>query len=110
MSHATQNSADAISTDMFSSRFLPLLTEGKCSELGDIINIRLRAEGRNYRYTVLQPGSSTGDELALLKKFLGREPDVDFFSFNCLGQQLSPGISNWGDIKTHYSNAHCLVG
>lgn len=74
------SSADAFSTDMFLSKFKPLLTEGRCSELSDIINENLRAEGRRYRRAILEPGSTTGDELGLLRKYLGRDPDPNAFA------------------------------
>lgn len=73
-------SADAFSTDMFQSKFKPLLTEGTCSSLSEIINEDLRAEGRRYRRAILEPGSTTGDELGLLRKYLGRDPDPNAFA------------------------------
>ncbi|KAL1858057.1 hypothetical protein Daus18300_010169 [Diaporthe australafricana] len=72
--------ADAFSTDMFLAKFQPLLTKHTCSELSEIINENLRAEGRRYRRAVLQPGSTTGDELGLLRKYLGRDPDPNAFA------------------------------
>lgn len=65
---------------MFQSKFQPLFTETTCSELTDIINEDLRAEGRRYRRAILQPGSTTGDELGLLRKYLGRDPDPNAFA------------------------------
>lgn len=64
---------------MFQSKFKPLLTEGTCLELTDIINEKVREEGRRYRRAILEPGSTTGDELGLLKKYLGRGPDPTVF-------------------------------
>lgn len=72
--------ADAFSTDMFLSKFKPFLTKGTCSELTDIINEGLRAEGRRYRRAILEPGSTTGDELGLLRAYLGRDPDPNAFA------------------------------
>lgn len=74
------SSADAFSTDMFLSKFKPFLTKGTCSELTDIINEGLRAEGRRYRRAILEPGSTTGDELGLLRAYLGRDPDPNAFA------------------------------
>ena len=73
-------SADAYSTDLFQSKFKPLLTEGTCSKLTDIINENLREESRRYRRAILEPGSTTGDELGLLRGYLGRDPDPDAFA------------------------------
>ncbi|KAI3394834.1 hypothetical protein diail_2171 [Diaporthe ilicicola] len=79
--------AGAFSTDMFLSKFEPSLTKGTCHELSDIINEDLRAEGRRYRRALLQPGSTTGDELGLLRKYLGRDPDP-----NALAQVLAATV------------------
>lgn len=65
---------------MFLSKFQPLLTKHTCSELSETINENLRTEGRRYRRAVLQPGSTTGDELGLLRKYLGRNPDPNAFA------------------------------
>lgn len=65
---------------MFQTKFKPLLTEGTCSNLSEIINDNLRAEGRRYRRAILKPGSTTGDELGLLMKYLGRNPDPNAFA------------------------------
>lgn len=72
--------ADAFSTDMFQCKFKPLLTQDSCFELTGIINGNLRAEGRRYRRAILEPGSTTGDELGLLRKYLGRDPDPNAFA------------------------------
>lgn len=73
-------SADAFSTDLFQSKFEPLFANGLLSELPDIINENLRAEGKVYRRAILEPGSTTGDELGLLKEYLGRDPDPNAFA------------------------------
>lgn len=65
---------------MFQSKFKPLLTESTCSNFSEIINEELRAEGRHYRRAFLEPGSTTGDELGLLRKYLGRDPDPNAFA------------------------------
>ncbi|KAI1868997.1 hypothetical protein JX265_006976 [Neoarthrinium moseri] len=67
--------SDAFSTDLFQAKFQPLLTSDKCEDWSEIINASLRAEGRRYRHAILEPGSSTGSELELIKKYLGRDPD-----------------------------------
>jgi hypothetical protein len=68
-------SADAFSTDMFQSRFKHLLTKDTCFELVDVINKDIQEEGKRYRRAILEPGSTTGDELGLLRRYLGRDPD-----------------------------------
>ncbi|KAI0123273.1 hypothetical protein BJ170DRAFT_599240 [Xylariales sp. AK1849] len=71
--------ADAFSTNIFQAKLQLLLTPEKCDDLSDIINERLRAEGRRYRYAILEPGSSTGHELGLIKSYLGRDPNPKSF-------------------------------
>lgn len=82
------SSADSFSTDIFQSKFKPLLTEGTYSELTDIINEKVREEGRRYRRAILEPGSTTGDQLGLLRKYLGRDPDPTAF-VRVLSESLS---------------------
>lgn len=65
---------------MFQSKFKPLLTKGTCSNFSEVINEDLRAEGRRYRRAILEPGSTTGDELGLLRKYLGRDPNPNAFA------------------------------
>lgn len=72
-------SADAFSTDIFNTKFKPLLTTETCHKLEDIVNDELRSEGLRYRRAMLEPGSSTGSEAQLIRDYLGRDPDPSAF-------------------------------
>lgn len=73
------HSADAFSADIFNTKFKPLLTTKKQHKLSDIINAELRAEGRRYRRAILEPGSSNGSEVELIRGYLGRDPDPNAY-------------------------------
>jgi Zn-dependent oligopeptidase len=65
---------------MFATKFKSLLTTEPChGDLEAIVNNDTRAEGRRYRYAVLEPGSSHGSELSLVRTFLGRNPNSKAF-------------------------------
>ncbi|KAK5994772.1 Saccharolysin [Cladobotryum mycophilum] len=69
--------ADAISYDIFETKFRPLLPSGRPVEcIEDIATPELREEFRRYREIVLQPGGSHASCLGALGIFLGREPNA----------------------------------
>ncbi|KAM0816630.1 hypothetical protein AB5N19_02432 [Seiridium cardinale] len=67
--------ADAFSTDIFDTKFKPLLTTETRHDIEAIVNEKVRAEGRRYRRAIIEPGSSTGSVAQMIRDYLGRDPD-----------------------------------
>lgn len=92
LTRSSRRSSGAFSTDIFDTKFKPLLTTEPSHSLEDVVNEGLRAEGRRFRHTLLKPGSSTGSEAEMIRAYLGRDPDP-----NALVKVLAAAASKHAD-------------